>query len=165
MKAFLDSLNVAYLTSFIILGILYCFLFLKGPFWALPWIVVPLIFGMFIFIVVSQITAWMLRKITDKTSQDPDLNYSLLAANLLFILLLFILITTFLKRHPTGQNSLILLAMISVPFFASIFGGILSGSLVLLNRWDSSVVYRVGQLTSLLVVVLFFAFQFLTTRF
>lgn len=165
MKPFLESLNTSYLASFIILGVVYSFLFLKNSFAALPWIIIPLVFGMFIFIVVSQITAWIFRKTFKNASQDPDITYSLLASNLLFILLLFILITTFLKNHPTGENSIILLAMISVPFFSSIIAGVLSGSLVLLSNWLSPVVYRVGQLTSLLVVALFFAFQFLTLTF
>ncbi len=123
-------------------------------------------FFLFIFIGVSQITASIWRNIIPRASQDNDLPETLMLANLLFIFILGIYIDQHVRQNsnPSGELSMVGVFYYMLPFFTSLFGGIFSGTLVLLNQYDSRTIIQTGRIVSITAVLLFFAYHFLTIR-
>ena len=120
----------------------------------------------FIFIGIAQLTAFIWRKLVKSASQDSDLPVTFIVANLLFILLLEIYLDAYIKANadPRGEISMVGIAFFVAPFFTSIIGGVLSGSLVLFSQFDSRQVIKIGKIVSIAAVLFFFAYQFLTIR-
>lgn len=177
IKRFVSGSNLRYLFAFVLLSALYLFFSFSYSDQPLSMRITNLIFGfvmtafiysffLFIFIGVSQITAALWRGLVPSASQDPDLPEAFLLANLLFIFLLGIYIDQYVKvnSNPDRELSLVGIFYYALPFFTSFFGGIASGSLVLFSRYKEYEVIKTAKIVSIALVLIFFAYHFLTIR-
>lgn len=161
MKDYATYLRLPYLIAFFLIGALYTVLFLKHPIGGLITLFFSLIYGWGVFLVFSYFTSLVWKKIFEGAIQDPNIVNTLLPANILFVLLLYMGIATSLNDYmdPRGERSILWLSIIAVPFFTSLIGGISSGSLVLLRGWDSRKIIIFGNIVAIIFVILFFTYN------
>lgn len=120
------------------------------------------LFFSFIFIGASRLSASVMQGLSASSKKDPEIADTFLIANLLYIFLFLI----YLKHDidylgdASATVSIESFLFYIYPFFTSLIGGLLSGSLVLFSPYESRDIIKVGRLISIGLVLIYFAYRF-----